>query len=42
MKKKNHFNMTGKKVCVALGLKKILLVSDFRPTLSKHVRPKFI
>ena len=25
-----------------LGLKKILFVSDFRPTLSKHVRPKFI
>ena len=24
------------------GLKKILSVSDFRPTLSKHVLPKFI
>ena len=28
---------------VCLGLKKnILFVSDFRPTLLKHVRPKFI
>ena len=25
-----------------IGHKKILFVSDFRPTLSKHVRPKFI
>ena len=25
-----------------LGQKKILFVSDFRPTLSKHARPKFI
>ena len=25
-----------------LGLKKILFVSDFRTTLSKHVRPKII
>ena len=25
-----------------LGLKKFFFVSDFRPTLSKHVRPKFI
>ena len=29
-------------LCLWQGLKKILFVSDFRPTLSKHVRPKFI
>ena len=27
---------------VHLGLKKILFVANFRPTLSKHVRRKFI
>ena len=27
---------------LSLGLKKIYFFSDFRPTLSKHVRPKFI
>ena len=29
--------------CISMyGLKKILFVSDFRPTQSKHVRPKLI